>query len=91
MKELKFGDSTGNRAISHLRANRITLARRINEIAGRMVHLKTELEMLDDEMKAKLQQLNEVECGIRVLGGDDIGALRARRLADMSRHPSAQS
>lgn len=70
MKEIKFGDSTGNQAFSRLRANRIVLARRINEIAGRMAQLKTELKMLTEEMQAKVQQLDEVEHGIRTLGAD---------------------
>ena len=79
MKEIKFEDSTGDQALSHLRANRFVLARRINEIAGRMVQLRTELKMLTEEMKAKVQQLDEVEHGIRMLGADNISALRARR------------
>ena len=68
MKEIKFGDSTGNGALSQLRANRIVLAHRINEIAGRMGQLKTELKTLTEEMKAKVQQLDEIEHGIRMLG-----------------------
>ena len=68
MKEIKIGDSTGNQALSNLRANRILLARRINEIAGRMVQLRTELKMLTEEMKAKVQQLDEVEHLIRTRG-----------------------
>jgi hypothetical protein len=52
-------------ALLHLRANRILLARRINEIALKMLDLRTELETLDDEMKAEAHQLKGVDRGIR--------------------------
>jgi chromosome segregation ATPase len=79
---------TGNNNLTHLRANRTILARRINEIACRMDDLRSELKTLAEEMKAKAHQLDEVE---RVLGADNISALRARMLTDMSRHPSARA
>lgn len=82
---------TESEALSHLRANRLVLARRINEIARRMRDLRTELKTLDEEMKAKAHQLDEVERGMHVLGADNVSALRARMFADMSRHPSARS
>lgn len=82
---------TQSEALSHLRANRFVLARQINEIARKMSDLRIELKTLDEEMQAKAHQLDEVERGIRVLGADNIGSLRARMLTDMSRHPSARS
>jgi hypothetical protein len=75
MEERKIAESTNSGALLHLRANRVLLARRVNEIALRMVDLRTELETLDEEMKAKAHQLEEVDRGIR--------ALRA----GMNRHP----
>ena len=74
MKEIKFGDSTGNGALSHLRADRAVLAHRINEIAGRMGQLKTELKMLTEEMQAKVEQLDELNHGIRMLGTGNINS-----------------
>ncbi len=87
-RRTRRGELTESKNLSHLRANRIILARRINEIACRMVDLRTELKTLDEEMKTKAHQLHEVE---RILGADNISALRARMFADMSRHPSARS
>lgn len=68
MDERKIAESTNSDALVHLRANRVLLARRVNEIARKMVDLRTELEMLDEEMKAKAQQLKELDRGIRALG-----------------------
>lgn len=56
-----------HRRLLHLRAHRVLLARRINEIALRIVDLRTELESLDEEMKAKVHQLEQVDRGIRAL------------------------
>jgi hypothetical protein len=67
MDERKIAESTNSAALLHLRAHRVLLARRINEIALRMVDLRTELETLDEEMKAEVQQLGEVDRGIRAL------------------------
>jgi uncharacterized coiled-coil DUF342 family protein len=53
------------------------LARRINEIAARIVDLRTELETLDEEIKAKVHQLEEVDRGIGAVGKP--GARRAGR------------
>jgi hypothetical protein len=61
MDERKIAESTNSDALSHLRAHRVLLARRINEIALKMVDLRTELETLDEEMKAKVHQLKEVD------------------------------
>ena len=68
MDERKIAESTNSDALVHLRANRVLLARRVNEIALKMVDLRTELEMLDEEMKAKAHQLKELDRGIRALG-----------------------
>jgi hypothetical protein len=68
MEEHKIAESSNSDALLHLRANRILLARRINEIALRMVDLRTELETLHEEMKAKAHQLEQVDRGIRALG-----------------------
>lgn len=67
MDEHKIAESTNSDALLHLRANRVLLARRINEIALKMVDLRTELETLDEEMAAKAHQLEEVDRGIRAL------------------------
>ncbi len=67
MDERKIAESTNSDALLHLRANRVLLARRINEIARKMVDLRTELETLDEEMKAKAHQLKELDRGIRAL------------------------
>jgi hypothetical protein len=67
MDERKIAWSTNSDARLHLRAHRVLLARRINEIALRMVDLRIELETLDEEMKAKAHQLEEVDRGIRAL------------------------
>jgi uncharacterized coiled-coil DUF342 family protein len=77
-------ESTQSDALVHLRANRVLLARRINEIARRMVDLRTELETLDEEMKAKARQLKEVERGIRALRARNSSARPAGRVAHMS-------
>ena len=53
MDERKIAESTNSDALLHLRAHRVLLARRINEIARKMVDLRTELETLDEETKAK--------------------------------------
>jgi len=63
------------------------LARRINEIALKMVNLRTELETLDEEMEAKAHQLEEVDRGIHALRVDKLSARHAGRSADMNRHP----
>ena len=68
MDENKIAESTNSDALLHLRAHRVLLARRINEIALKIVDLRTELETLDEEMKAKAHQLEEVDRGIRALG-----------------------
>jgi uncharacterized coiled-coil DUF342 family protein len=75
-------ESTHSDALLHLRANRVLLARRINEIARRMVDLRTELETLDEEMQTKSRQLKDVERGIRALGTGNSSARRAGRSAD---------
>jgi predicted nucleic acid-binding Zn-ribbon protein len=67
MDEPKIAESTNSDALLHLRANRVLLARRINEIARKMVDLRIELETLDEEMKAKAHQLKELDRGIRAL------------------------
>ena len=67
MDERKIAESTNRDALLHLRANRVLLARRINEIARKMVDLRIELETLDEEMKAKAHQLKELDRGIRAL------------------------
>ena len=77
MDERKIAESTNSDALLHLRANRVLLARRINEIALRMIDLRTELETLDEEMQAKAHQLEEVERGIRALGVDNLSARHA--------------
>jgi hypothetical protein len=61
MDECKIAESTNSVALSQLRANRVLLARRINEIAVRMLDLRIELETLDEEMKAEVHQLREVD------------------------------
>jgi hypothetical protein len=85
MDERKIADSTNSDALFHLRAHRALLARRINEIAVRIVDLRTALETLDQEMKAKVDQLAEVDRGIRALGFDKPSARRVGRWADMNR------
>jgi hypothetical protein len=82
MDENKIAESTNSAALPHLRAIRVLLARRVNEIAIRMVDLRTELETLDEEMRAKAHQLEEVDRGIRALVADNLGARRTGRLAD---------
>jgi hypothetical protein len=67
MDESKIAEPINSDALVHLRAHRVLLARRINEIALRMVDLRTELETLDEEMKAKAHELVEVDRGIRAL------------------------
>jgi hypothetical protein len=79
MDERKVAGSTNSDALLHLRAHRVLLARRINEIARKMVDLRTELETLDEEMKAKAHQLEEVDRGIRALGVDNLSARHAGR------------
>lgn len=79
MDEHKIAESTNSDALLHLRANRVLLARRINEIALKMVDLRTELETLDEEMTAKVHQLEEVDRGIRALGVDNRSARHAGR------------
>ena len=79
MDEHKIAESTNSDALLHLRANRVLLARRINEIALKMVDLRTELETLDEEMAAKVHQLEEVDRGIRALGVDNLSARHAGR------------
>jgi hypothetical protein len=69
MDERKIGESINSDALLHLRTNRVLLARRINEIALRILDLRTELETLDEEMMAMAYQLEEVDRGIRALGG----------------------
>jgi hypothetical protein len=73
MDESKIAEPTNSDALSHLRAHRVLLARRINEITLRMVDLRIELEALDEEMKAKVHQLVEVDRGIRALDVDLAG------------------
>ena len=68
MDENKIEESTNSDALSHLRANRVLLARRVNGIALKIINLETELETLDEEMKAKAHRLEEVDRGIRALG-----------------------
>jgi predicted nucleic acid-binding Zn-ribbon protein len=87
MDERKIAESTDSDALSHLRANRVLLARRINEIALKIVDLRTELETLEEEMKAKAHQLEEVDRGIRALRVDHLSARHAGRLPDIDRHP----
>ena len=67
MDERKIAESTNSDALVHLRAHRVLLARRINEIALKIVDLRTELETLDEEMKAKAHELEDVDRGIRAL------------------------
>jgi hypothetical protein len=67
MDENKIAESTNSDALFHLRANHVLLARRINEISLKIIDLRTELETLEQEMKAKAHQLGEVERGIRAL------------------------
>jgi hypothetical protein len=74
MDERKLVMSTSSEALLHLRTHRVQLARCINEIALRMVDLRIELETLDEEIVAKVQQLNDVDRGIRALGGDLLDA-----------------
>jgi hypothetical protein len=77
MDERKIAESTNSDALLHLRANRVLLfSRRINEIALKMVDLRTELETLDEEMTAKVHQLEEVDRGIRALGVEPQRATR---------------
>jgi hypothetical protein len=83
MDESKIAGSTDSDALPHLHANRVLLAYRINEIAHRMVDLRTELETLDEEMKAKAHQLEEVDRGIRAV---DNPARHGSRSADMNRY-----
>ena len=72
MEKSKSAESTNMVALSQLRAHRVLLARRINEIALRIVDLRTELETVDEEMKAKAHQLAEVDRGIRALDADNL-------------------
>jgi hypothetical protein len=67
MDERKIPSPTNSDALLHLRAHRVLLARRINEIALIMVDLSTELETLAEEMKAKVHHVEEVDRGIRAL------------------------
>jgi hypothetical protein len=67
MDERKIAKSINSVPLSRLRANRILLARRVNEIAFKILDLRTELGTLDEEMKAKAHQLEEVDRGIRAL------------------------
>ena len=87
MDEHKIAESTNSDALLHLRAHRVLLARRINEIALKIVDLRIELETLDEEMKAKAHQLEEVDRGIRALRVDNPSERQAGKLADMNRHP----
>jgi hypothetical protein len=92
MEEGKIGESSSTDALSYLRANRVVLARRVNEISRKIVDLRTELEMLDEELKAKAQQLEEVERGIRALSADHLSATRwevSPMNANDSQHPTA--
>ena len=57
MNENKIAESTSSDALLHLRANRVLLARRVNGIALKIIDLRTELETLDEEMRAKAHQL----------------------------------
>jgi len=82
MSENKIAKSTIRDALLHLRANRVLLARRVNGIALKIIDLRTELETLDEEMKAKAHQLQQVDRGIRALGADNLSARRTGRLAD---------
>ena len=67
MDENKIAESTNDDALLHLRANRVLLARRVNGIALKIIDLRAELETLDEEMKAKAHQLEEVDRGIRAM------------------------
>jgi hypothetical protein len=80
MDEHKIAESTNSDGLLHLRAYRVLLARRINEIALKMVNLRTELETLDEEMEAKAHQLEEVDRGIRALRVDKLSAPWVGRL-----------
>ena len=82
MSENKIAKSTSRDALRHLRANRVLLARRVNGIALKIIDLRAELETLDEEMKAKAHQLEQVDRGIRTLGADNLSARRTGRLAD---------
>jgi hypothetical protein len=70
MDEHKIAESTNSDALLHLRAYRVLLARRTNEIALRIMDLRTELQTLDEEMKANAHRLEEVDRGIRALSVD---------------------
>jgi hypothetical protein len=87
MDDRKIAESTNSDALSHVRANRVLLACRVNEIALRMVDLRTELETLDEEIKAKVHELHEADRGIRALRVDNLSARRAGMGGDTNRHP----
>jgi hypothetical protein len=67
MGENKIAPSNNSGAAPHLRAHRIRLARQVNQIAFKIIDLRVELETLDEEMRAKAHQLEEVDRGIRAL------------------------
>src|SRR5262249_11956611 len=77
MDENKIAESTNDDALLHLRANRVLLARRINQIALKIIDLETEMETLDQEMEARARQLAEVERGIGALSVDKLSARHA--------------
>ena len=64
MDKHKIAEPTNSDALFRLRANRVLLARRVNGIALKIIDLRTELETLDEEMKAKAHRLAEVDRGI---------------------------
>jgi hypothetical protein len=70
VEERKIAESTNSDALLHLRAHRVQLARRTNEIALKILDLRIELETLDEEMEVKVHRIEEVDRGIRALGVD---------------------
>jgi hypothetical protein len=68
MDEYKIAEPTHSDALLHLHANRVLLARRVNGIALKILDLETELETLDEEIKAKVRRLEEVDRAVRDLG-----------------------
>ncbi|OBG60351.1 hypothetical protein [Mycobacterium sp. E3339] len=90
MKDRKTPESADLDALSHLRAHRVLVARRINEIALQIAELRTEVEALDKEIRSKVQQLEEVDRGISVLMSvHNLRARHAARFADAIRHQAA--
>ena len=63
----RIGESPNRDALKHLRRHRVLLARRANEFALTIMDLRIELETLDEEMNAKVDELVEVDRGIRAL------------------------